>query len=58
MDILVFKILTDACFYLALCMPLLLFGPFWVRAALSLALAAGCWSAGKGGTWRNGPMTA
>lgn len=42
MDILVFKILTDACFYLALCMPLLLFGPFWVRAALSLALAAWC----------------
>ena len=36
MDILVFKILTDVCFYMAMFMPLFLFGPIWVRVLLFL----------------------
>ena len=42
MDILVFKILTDVCFYMAMFMPLFLFGPIWVRVLLFLALASWC----------------
>lgn len=42
MDILVFKILTDVCFYMAMFMPLFLSGPLWVRVLLFLALASWC----------------
>ena len=42
MDMLVFKILTDVCFYMAMFMPLFLFGPIWVRVLLFLALASWC----------------
>ena len=42
MDILVFKILTDVCFYMAMFMPLFLSGPLWVRGLLFLALASWC----------------
>ena len=42
MHILVFKILTDVCFYMAMFMPLFLSGPLWVRVLLFLALASWC----------------
>ena len=42
MDILVFKILTDVCFYMAMFMHLFLSGPLWVRVLLFLALASWC----------------
>ena len=35
MDILVFKILTDVCFYMAMFMPLFLSGPLGAGAAFS-----------------------
>ena len=37
MDILVFKILTDVCFYMAMFMPLFLSGPLWVRVLVFMA---------------------
>lgn len=40
--LLVFKILTDVCFYMAMFMPLFLSGPLWVRVLLFLALASWC----------------